>query len=514
MTNYREILRLHSQGISQRSIAKSCECSRNTVASVIRKAQDANASWPLPQAMSDDDLRKALFPVLPLPADRRTPDFEHIHKEMAKSGVTLSLLWHEYCVESRQNQEIPYMYTQFCKYYREYALRNKATMHIDHKPGEKMEVDWAGQTASIIDNITGEIIPVYIFVSVLPCSQYAYVEGFLKMDQESWITAHVNAFMFYGGVTRIIAPDNLKTGVQETNWYHTVINKTYHEMAEHYGTAIIPCRVRAPKDKSSVERSVGIASTWILAALRNQQFFSLREINRAIREELSKLNNRPFQKKPGSRSSVFLEQEQPMLMPLPATPYELATWKAATVQYNYCITVEKMHYSVPYEYIKQRVDVRITRTVVEVFFQGNRICSHPRLQGFPGQYSILEDHMPEKHRQYAQWNGERFLEWAKRIGPNTLIVIKGFLTAHRVEQQGYKSCMAVLKLSDKYSVPRLEAACKKALTYTPKPNYKSIQTILQTGQDRVEPEVAASIETDTSGQFGFVRGSSYYGGGK
>lgn len=512
MTDYREILRLHSQGISQRGIATSCECSRNTVSSVINKALDADITWPLPAVMSDDDLRKALFPEHALPTNRKTPDFEHIHKEMAKSGVTLSLLWHEYYVEARNNQEIPYMYTQFCKYYREYAMCNKATMHIDHKPGEKMEVDWAGQTASIIDSITGEIVPVYIFVSVLPCSQYAYVEGFLTMNQESWIAAHVNAFTYYGGVTRIIAPDNLKTGVQGIKWYIPIINKTYHEMAEHYGTAIIPCRVRAPKDKSSVERSVGIISTWILAALRNQQFFSLSELNRAIRMELGKLNNRPFQKKPGSRSSVFLEQEQPMLIPLPAIPYELASWKIATVQYNYCITVEKMHYSVPYEYIKQKVDVRITKTIVEVFFKGNRVCSHPRLHGYPGQYSILEEHMPEKHRQYAKWNGERFLEWAERIGPNTKIIVKSFLTAHRVEQQGYKSCMALLKLSDKYSVPRLEAACKKALTYTPNPNFKSVQTILQTGQDRTEPAIAATNDADTGSQYGFVRGSSYYGG--
>lgn len=248
MTNYREILRLHSQGISQRGIAKSCECSRNTVSSVIQRAQDASISWPFPQSLTDLGLRKMLFPEQVFSSDRRVPDFEYIHKEMAKSGVTLSLLWNEYSEETRANREIPYMYTQFCKLYRDYAIGNKATMHIDHKPGEKMEVDWAGQTASIIDHVTGEVFPAYIFVAVLPCSQYAYVEAFLTMNQESWITAHVNAFQFFGGVTRIIAPDNLKTGVTSNNWYLPVVNKVYHEMAEHYGTAIIPCRVQAPKD--------------------------------------------------------------------------------------------------------------------------------------------------------------------------------------------------------------------------------------------------------------------------
>lgn len=203
-----------------------------------------------------------------------------------------------------------------------------------------------------------------------------------------------------------------------------------------------------------------------------------------------------------------------MLIPLPNIAYELATWKVATVQFNYCITVEKMNYSVPNEYIKHKVDVRITKNIIEVFFNGTRICSHPRLHGCQGQYSILEEHMPEKHRQYANWNGEKFLEWAERIGPNTRVCIKGFLTAHRVEEQGYKSCMAALKLADKYSVSRLEAACKRALCYTPKPHYRSISSILQTGQDRVEPEVAASAEPKTSDSFGFVRGSSYYGGEK
>lgn len=510
MTNYREILRLNSQGISQRSIAKSCECSRNTVASTLLRAQAAEITWPLPNSMSDNELQKALFPEQSLPSDRKMPDFEHIHKEMAKSGVTLSLLWDEYCQECRDSKEIPYMYTQFCKHYREYAMRTKATMHIKHKPGEKMEVDWAGKTATIIDNVTGELIDAYVFVAVLPCSQYAYVEAFLSMNLENWVNAHVNAFTFWGGVTRIVAPDNLKTGVTKTDWYTPVINKAYHEMAEHYATAIIPCRVRAPKDKASVESTVGTISTWIIAALRNQQFFSLHELNKAIREKLNEFNNKPFQKKPGSRRSVFVEQEQPMLQPLPATPYELATWKVATVQFNYCITVDKMHYSVPYEYIKHKVDVRLTKSVVEIFFSNNRIWSHPRLHGHPGQYSIVEEHMPEKHRQYAKWDGERFIEWAERIGTNTAIVVKAFLTTHQVEQQGYKSCMALLKLSDKFSVKRVEAACKKALTYTPKPSFKNIQTILKTGQDKVELEVAASTE-DITESFGFTRGSTYYG---
>lgn len=511
MTKYKEILRLHNKGISGRSIASSLECSRNTVANTLMRAKEYGITWPLPQGLSGNELQKLLFPDRTLPSSRRQPDCEYIHKEMAKSGVTLSLLWNEYCEQCRLSHEVPFMYTQFCKIYRDYANTTKATMHIHRKPGEILEVDWAGNTASIIDNITGEIIDAYVFVASLSCSSYAYVEAFLSMKMESWITAHVNAYKFFGGVTRILVPDNLKTGVDRVSWYTPVINKTYHEMAEHYETAVIPARVRKPKDKPNAEGAVGIISTWIIAALRHQEFFSLRELNEAIRMKLDEFNQKPFQKKPGSRLSVFQEEEKPALMSLPATPYELATWKIATVQFNYHISVDKMHYSVPYEYIKHKVDVRITRNVVEVFFNNHRVSSHPRLHGRVGQYSTIPEHMPDNHKKYNSWNSERFISWAEDIGPNTAVVVKAILSSHRVEQQGFKACMALLKSADKYSVIRVEAACIKALTYTPNPSYKSVQTILKTGADKViNEEPNSTIKTDST-TFGFTRGSGYYG---
>ncbi len=508
MTNYREILRLISQGISQRSIAASCECSRNTVAKVLKRSQEVNVSWPLKPDMTNGELHKLFFPDSASPSTRKRPDCDYIHKEMTKSGVTLSLLWNEYCESCRLSNEIPLMYSQFCYYYQQYVAKTKATMHINRKPGEQMEVDWAGQTANIIDTDTGEIINAYVFVAALSCSQYAYVEAFLAQNQECWITAHVNAYKYFGGVTRILVPDNLKTGVERASWYTPVINKSYHEMAEHYGTAVIPARVRKPKDKPNAEGTVGIISTWIIAALRRGQFFSLRELNEAIREKLEEFNRKPFQRKPGSRLSVFLEEEKAALMPLPAAPYELAVWKVATVQFNYHITVDKMHYSVPYEYIKHKVDVRITSKVIEVFFNNHRICSHPRLHGRPGQYSTVTEHMPEDHKKYTEWNAERFVSWSKSIGDSTVIVVKAILASHRVEQQGYKSCMGLLKLADKYSVSRLEAACKKALSYTPNPSYKSIHTILQTGQEKVVKEEPTNNQDSSS--FGFTRGADYY----
>jgi transposase len=384
-------------------------------------------------------------------------------------------------------------------------------MHIDRKPGEQTEVDWAGQTADIIDRDTGEIITAYVFVAVLSCSQYAYVEAFLRQDLECWIAAHVNAFQFFGGVTRILTPDNLKTGVDQAVWYTPVINKTYHEMAEHYGTAVIPARVRKPKDKPNAEGAVGIISTWILAALRQQKFFTLTELNAAMWDKLEIFNRNPFQKKTGSRLSVFLEEEKLALHPLPVSVYELAFWKVAVVQFNYHITVEKMHYSVPYEYIKHEVDVRLTRQVVEVFYHNHRICSHPRLYGREGQYSTITEHMPANHQQYLQWNGERFISWAEKVGQHTVTTVKAILASHKVEQQGYRSCMALLKLADRYSITRVEAACARALSYTPSPSYKNISTILKSGQDKLDQPQAQLPVDEKSDQYGFTRGAEYYG---
>lgn len=286
------------------------------------------------------------------------------------------------------------------------------------------------------------------------------------------------------------------------------LNKAYNEMAEHYGTAILPCRVRAPKDKAMVEGTVGVISNYILGALRNRQFLSLAELNEAIFERLKTFNHKPFQKKDGSRASAF-EEEKPFLLPLPKKPFELSEWKIATVGPNYHISVDKQNYSVPYEYIKQKVDVRITRSTVEVFFGGKRICSHPRLYGRANQYSTVEAHMPPNHQQYVQWNGDRFRKWAAKIGVNTNTVIDALLSGYKVEQQGYKACMGILKLADKYSSERLENACKKALTFTPRPSLKNIQAILSSGQDQCieQPE-----ERPSSSRYGFTRGAEYYEG--
>ena len=510
MTNYREILRLSSLGINHSRIADSTTISRPTVITILQRAAAQGLDWHAVEHLSDRELALRLFPQGEGKSVYKMPDYDLVHREMAKSGVTLQLLWFEYNDNCRDTSEQPYQYTQFKKYYRDYVVKTKATMHINRKPGEIMEVDWAGQTAKLIDTDTGEEIDAYVFVAALPYSGYAYVEAFLNQKQEAWIAAHVNAYGFFGGVTRILVPDNLKTGVMKNTKAETVLNKTYQELSEHYGTAVIPARVRTPKDKPTVEGAVGNISTFILAAIRSQRFFSLRELNAVIREKLHAFNHKPFQKKEGSRASVFVE-ERTFLLPLPKNAFELASWKIATVQYNYHVSVDGQFYSVPYEYIKRKVDVRLTRNVVEVIFEGIRVCSHVRLHGRQGQYSTQEAHMPPNHQQYTQWNGDRFRKWAAKIGENTATIVETILTGYKVEQQGYRACMALLKMADTYTPERLETACGRALSYTPRPSYKAIQAILKSGQDKISEKSAAPSDPSP---FGFTRGADYYGRGR
>ena len=503
MTNYKEILRLASLGINNSQVAAAIGCSRTTVITVQKRAAEVGVTHQKASQMSNKEVSRMLFPEESGKPAYKMPDYEYVHREMAKSGMTLQLLWFEYCDTCNESGEIPYQLTQFKKYYRDYLQKTKATMHIVRRPGETLEVDWAGQTAAIIDTDTGELIPVYIFVATLPYSGYSYVEGFLSRNQESWTIAHVNAYQYFGGATRILVPDNLKTGVDKVTKSEVLLNRSYQELAAYYDTAVIPARVKAPKDKASVEGAVGITSKWILAALRNQQFLSLRELNMVIKQKLHELNHKPFQKKDGSRATLFAE-ERMFLVPLPPKPYEYSTLKVATVQYNYHINVDGQNYSVPYEYIKQKVDVRLTRNTVEVLCGNDRICSHQRLYGRPNQYSTQEAHMPQNHKKYKEWTGDRFRQWAAKMGTSTATVIDTFLTKYKVEQQGYKSCMALLKLADKYTPESLEFACAKALSYTSHPNYKTITTILKAGTHKPAPE------TPKPNPHGFVRGADYY----
>ena len=509
MTNYREILRLNSLGINNTQIAASCGCTRPTVIQVLQRAKEVGLEYTQATHLSDVGLKQKLYQKAGSKPVYKMPDYDYVHREMAKSGVTLTLLWMEYCEECRRSNELPYQSTQFNKYYGDYIQKTKATKRIERKPGDIMETDWAGTVVEIVDTDTGELIPTHLFVAVLAYSGYAYVEAFFNEKQESWIAGHVSAYRYFGGVTRILRPDNLKTGITKNTREETVVNKTYQEMAEHYGTAVLPARVRKSRDKATVEGSVRLATIWIVAALRNERFYSLGDLNASIWDKLEFFNHKPFQKKDGSRYSMY-QQEKPFLISLPKHHYELSEWRKATVQPNYHISCLKQNYSIPFEYIGREVDVRITKNIVEVFDSGNRICSHPRLHGRSHQYSTVEDHMPPNHRRDVEWNSDRFRNWAAKYGDNTLAVINVFLSNFKIEQQSYKSCRALLHLADKYSANRLESACERAFTYTSRPSLKSIQTILKSNQDKLQHpnETKASDSSD----YGFARGSQYFGG--
>ena len=480
---------------------------------MLKLAESHSLEWPIPETLTNKDIEQLFYPGRGTNEGRRLPDYEYIYNELAKPGVMLSLLWAEYCAKCEAEHTIPYQHTQFNEKYHAYAASKKVTLRIKRKPRETMEVDWIGDTLKVYDSANCCKIPAYIFVSVLPCSLYGYAEAFPDMKSNHWIEAHVHAYSFFGGVTRILVPDNLKTGVIKNTRTELILNRSYHEMAEHYGTAIIPARPVKPKDKPNAEGTVKVLETWILAALRNRKFFTFQELNKAIHEKLEEFNAKPFQEKKGSRLSAFLEEERDFLMPLPASLYETAVWSTATIQPDYLITVGNCKYSVPYEFIGKKVDIRAAENSIEVFYHGHRIASHVRKMYAP-EPIYLPEHMPENHRKFLEYNTESFLDWGKSMGHSTYLVIKHFLFMHKVEQQGYKSCASLMKLADRYGTDRLENACAKALSYTPSPSLKNISTILKNGQDKVVlTSESARVSNKESLKYGITRGASYYKGG-
>lgn len=409
--------------------------------------------------MDETALYKKLFPEKALIPVQATPDFEHIHKELVRNGVTLRILWDEYVDTCREAKQPPYMYSQFCKLYGDYVNDHKLAMHIQYKPGDKCMVDWAGTPMMFYDHDTGEAVKCYLFVAVLPFSRYCYCEACLTMKSEDWINAHIHMYEYFGGSSRLLISDNLKVGVLQNRKHEDpLFNQTYQELADHYKTALLPARVLAPRDKAAVEGMVGQLTSFIIAKLRDIRFFHLGELNAAVRKQLDAFNRKDFQKKSGTRYSVFTEEESEFLNPLPLFAYEFASWKVATAQLNYHVAFDNQNYSVPYGYIRKKVDIRSTKSIIEIFYQGTRICSHKRLYGRNGQYSTNTDHMPENHKLYSEWDKDRFLRWGESIGSSTREVIEKLFSAYRVEEQAYKGCLSLLKLADKYTADRLENA--------------------------------------------------------
>ena len=509
MVNYREILRLRSLGYSRRQISASAHCSTHTASFVVDKASELGIKWPLDASVSNAVLDEMFHPERRTASNpRKEPDYAYVHRELAKPGVNLSLLWTEYCNECRRNEQAPYMYTQFCDLYRKWARLTKATMRIQHKPGDVMQVDWAGNTLTLYDPGTGEVGNVYLFVAVLPCSCKAYVEPCLDMKQDTWLSCHAHAFTYYGGVTRLLIPDNLKTGVTANTKFNTVINRSYQELAEYYGTAIVPARVRHPQDKSAAEGTVKYASTWIIAALRNRRFLSMSELSEAVSEKLEELNAFPFKKREGNRNSAYDNEEKAFMKPLPLTPYEPAVWSTAKVHNDYLISDGKNKYSVPFDLIGETVDIRTTKATIEVFFHGSRVASHPRKPYVQRDPIIQPEHMPEEHRMYLSYNQDSFLDWAKSVGTYTTQVVEYFLSCGSEPEQGYKSCASLAKLADRYGCDRLERACNRLWSFSAAPTVRNLSTILKNNQDKLDEDGMPS--EDIYKGHGITRGAAYF----
>lgn len=508
MTDYRSILRLHSQGHSQRSMERELNCSRHTISEALVQAAAAGLKWPLEDDVTNEDIQETLFPGRYAYASPYTvPDYQYIHEELAKKGVTLTLLWEEYCEKVRASGGVPYMYTQFCEKYRRWARVTKATMRISHKPGDAMQVDWAGDPLYITDPTTGETEPAYIFVAVLPCSWYTYVEACSDMKLEHWLLCHVHAFSFFGGVPRLLIPDNCKTATTANTRYETVLNRSYQELAEHYGTAIVPARVRKPDDKAAVEGSVRFVSTWITAALRDRKFFSLAEAKQAVQEKLEELNRRQFKKRPGCRVTAYEQEEQAFMQPLPMYGYEPAVWLHPKVGYDYLVSDGVNKYSVPYDLIGEKVDVRLTGQIVEVFYKQTRVAAHVRLDKPQRDPVVKLEHMPEAHRKYLNYTADEFTVWANTIGPNTAETVQYFLASGREAEQGFKACASLTKLGSRYGAHRLEDACGRVLRLTSAPTIRNISALCKASVERKEEPPQ---EIHKEGSHGITRGAAYY----
>ncbi|MGE5549477.1 MAG: IS21 family transposase, partial [Bacteroidota bacterium] len=499
MRKIREILRLHHEGLGTRAIARSVDASHSTVMDMLRRAKAAGFGWPLPKEIDDTALEAALYKGN-IPASKKIlPDMEWIHREMKRKAVTLQLLWLEYKREHPDGLQ----YSQFCLRYKTWLGSVDAPMRQTYRAGERGFVDYAGMTVPVTDRSTGEVLQAQIFIFVLGASNYTYAEAAWSQELPSWLLAHVHAFEFFGGVPAIIIPDNLKAAVTHPCRYDPDLNPSYQDLANHYGAAVIPARSRKPRDKAKAETGVQIVERWILAALRDRMFFSLVELNQAIAEEIKRLNERPFQKLEGSRKTVFETVERPALKPLPATPYEFAEWKKATVNIDYHLAVDGNFYSAPYQLIRRELDVRLTATTIEIFHAGRRIASHERTYR-KGQYITDPAHRPPAHQRYLEWTPERIANWAGKAGPNTAQLAKRIMEGKSHPEQGYRACLGLIRLGDRYTPERLEAAAGRALACGAR-SYRSVRSILEHGLDQVTLEQAPPPLVHEN-----LRGPGYY----
>lgn len=505
MRKIKEILKLHHENVSNREIARRFNISAGSVSNYLTRAKAAELTWPLADEWTEDKIYSVLFPATSKNPSHPLPDFGKIHKELKRKGVTLMLLWYEYQSQNPNG----YSYSRYCELYQGFIGKLKPSMRMTHRAGEKLFVDYSGLTVPWADKTTGEAHQAQIFVAVLGASNYTFIEATTDQSLLSWVSSHVHAFNFFDGVTVCLVPDNLRSGVTKSHLYDPDVNRTFQDLADHYGVAVIPARVRTPKDKSKVEVGVQGIQRWILAPLRDVTFFSVHEINEAIGPLLKAYNERDFYELEGTRLSQYQEVDKPALRPLPARPYVYAEWKKARAGIDYHIAVDKHYYSVPYRYLKENIDVRLTPTTLECFYKGNRIAIHQR--SYKPGHSTTHEHMPRAHRDYAEWTPERMHTWANSIGPNTGKLIKELTQMHKIPEQSYRSCLGILRMGKIYSNERLENAAIRAL-HIGAIRYKNIESILKSGLDQQPlPQLASEpMPAEPTRLHDNIRGSKYF----
>lgn len=509
----KEILRLRDAGLSRTSIAKTQHMSKTSVCDVFDAADRLGMSWEDVRDKAEEDVYRALFPERNIEEDPfDEPDWERVHSEMAKVGVTLKLLHAEYADQCAERHVAAMSYDRFCKRYRRWTAVQGISSRVGHKAATIVEVDWSGPTMRIVDPGTGEVQKVYLFVACLPFSRYAYVEPTLDMKEGTWLRCHVRMFAFFGGGVPCIVPDNLRTGIRKhPKEGEPELNDAYREMAAHYGCAVMPARVRKPKDKPSVENTVGNIATAIIAKLRGREFTSLDQLASAVRGALGEYNAAPFQKRPGSRKEIFESEEKPLLRPLPAIPYEVCRWVLGRkVQMNSHVSYRKCFYSVPCAHVGETVDLKVTDTTLEVWKGGERLSTHALFPPYAtNRYATNGADMPAG-RSYSDWDAARIRSWASRIGDSCSAVIERIFQSVQYEEQGFNACLSVLRLSHRYGSARLEAACAIALRSGARsPRYRQIKPILETGQDLGGKDRQPGDDAHEDG--GWVRGAGYYG---
>jgi len=506
MRKTRDILRLKwEQGLSHREAARSLGISPSTVSKAVHRAELAGLDWATVGGLSDEELEVRLYgPKLPFSRGRPVPDFQYLHRERRRPGVTLELLHLEYL---EQHPEDGYRYSRFCDLYRQWCKKQRVSMRQVHVAGEKLFVDYSGKKPHFVDPQTGEVVECEFFVAVLGASNYTFAEATLSQRSPDWIGSHVRAFAFFGGVMKLVVSDQLKSGVSRSCRYEPGIQRTYQELAEHYDTAILPARPYKPKDKAKAETGVQVAQRWILARLRNDTFFSLEELNERIDELNDELNDRHMKAYGASRRELFEQLDRPALQPLPPERYVHGEWKLVGVNIDYHVEVDRHYYSVPHQLVGSKLEARATATTVEVFHKGRRVAAHRRSDA-RGRHTTTPEHMPKSHRAHLKWSPSRLIRWGEKVGPKTAALVAAILESRPHPEQGYRSCLGILRLAKRYGEERLELACARGLAVNAR-SYRHVESILKNGLDRL-PMPTEPSDPPTLPLHENVRGGDYY----